>query len=75
MISHKERLAKGIVTGCASVAIFAICSITIYMILKGVPALFKVGPLELLFGDQLDPIHLMEFYILFYLLYWLLYVQ
>ena len=55
MISHKERLAKGIVTGCASVAIFAICSITIYMILKGVPALFKVGPLELLFGTVWRP--------------------
>ena len=55
MISHKERLAKGIVTGCASVAIFAICSIKIYMILKGVPALFKVGPLELLFGTVWRP--------------------
>lgn len=55
MISHKERLAKGIVTGCAFVAIFAICSITIYMILKGVPALFKVGPLELLFGTVWRP--------------------
>ena len=55
MISHKERLAKGIVTGCASVSIFAICSITIYMILKGVPALFKVGPLELLFGTVWRP--------------------
>ena len=55
MISHKERLAKGIVTGCASVAIFAICSNTIYMILKGVPALFKVGPLELLFGTVWRP--------------------
>ena len=55
MISHKERLAKGIVTGCASVVIFAICSITIYMILKGVPALFKVGPLELLFGTVWRP--------------------
>ena len=55
MISHKERLAKGIVTGFDSVAIFAICSITIYMILKGVPALFKVGPLELLFGTVWRP--------------------
>ena len=36
-------------------AIFAICSITIYMILKGVPALFKVGPLELLFGTVWRP--------------------
>ncbi|MGM9912345.1 phosphate ABC transporter permease subunit PstC [Floccifex sp.] len=55
MISSKERIAKIVVTGCASVAIFAICSITVYMILKGVPALFKVGPLELLFGTVWKP--------------------
>ncbi len=50
-----ETSAKVIVTICAIIAIFAVCSITIYMFLKGTPALKEVGVLDLLFGTEWSP--------------------
>lgn len=50
-----ERTAKAMVTLCAVLAIFAVCSITVYMIAKGTPALQSVGVLELLFGTVWKP--------------------
>jgi len=50
-----EMIAKCIVIICAVIAIFAVCSITIYMILKGTPALKSVGVLDLLFGKEWRP--------------------
>ncbi|MDO4459979.1 MAG: phosphate ABC transporter permease subunit PstC [Clostridia bacterium] len=50
-----ESTAKYIFTLCAVIAIFAVCSITVYMIAKGTPALGKVGVLELLFGTEWMP--------------------
>lgn len=50
-----ETSAKVIVTICAVIAIFAVCSITIYMFLKGTPALKEVGVLDLLFGTEWSP--------------------
>lgn len=51
----KGNVAKIIFTVCAVVAIFAVLSITIYMFLKGAPAFFKVGVLNLLFGTKWAP--------------------
>lgn len=54
-INKKELLAKYIMTLCAVIAIFAVCSITIYMIAKGTPAFLSVGVPELLFGTLWQP--------------------
>lgn len=53
--SASEKCAQGIVTLCALMAVFAVLSITIYMIQNGLPALIKVGPKELLFGTLWKP--------------------
>ncbi len=50
-----EVSAKYVFTLCAVVAIFAVCSITVYMIAKGAPALTSVGVPELLFGTIWKP--------------------
>lgn len=50
-----EKTAKTIFLICAVVAIFAVCAITIYMFIKGTPALKKVGVLDLLFGNTWKP--------------------
>ena len=50
-----ENVAKTIFTVCAVVAIFAVLSITLYMLLKGVPAFAKVGVIDLLFGTKWAP--------------------
>ncbi len=50
-----EFSAKVIFTVCAVIAIFAVCSITFYMIAKGTPAFANVGVLELLFGTVWKP--------------------
>ncbi len=50
-----ESTAKAIFTFCAVAAIFAVCSITIYMIAKGTPALAGVGVPGLLFGTVWKP--------------------
>ena len=50
-----EAIAKAIFTIFAVVAIIAVCSITVYMIKLGTPALFEVGVLDLLFGTEWKP--------------------
>ena len=50
-----ETVAKNIFTASAIVAILAVCSITVYMIKLGTPALLEVGVLELLFGTEWKP--------------------
>lgn len=53
--SAVEKAAQGIFTLCALIAILAVVSITLYMIINGAPALFRVGIKEILFGTQWKP--------------------
>lgn len=50
-----EKTANLIFLVCAVVAIFAVCAITLYMILKGAPAFGEVGVSDLLFGKVWKP--------------------
>lgn len=50
-----ETAAQGIVTLCAFIAILAVISITVYMIINGAPAMFHVGIKEILFGTSWKP--------------------
>lgn len=50
-----ERIAKVVFTIFAIVAIVAVCSITVYMIGLGTPALLEVGVFDLLFGTMWRP--------------------
>lgn len=50
-----EMIAKSIFLLCAVVAILAVLSITVYMILKGTPALGRVGVTDLLFETVWKP--------------------
>ena len=49
-----EKTASKVFLLCGVIAILAVCSITIYMIAKGTPALARVGVLDLIFGGQWD---------------------
>lgn len=53
--SAVEKVAQGIFTLCAVIAILAVISITAYMIMNGTPALFSVGAKEILFGFVWKP--------------------
>lgn len=53
--SPVEVAAQIIFNICAFFAVLAVISITLYMVWKGTPALFKVGPLEILFGTVWEP--------------------
>ena len=53
--SASEKCAQGIMTLCALMAVFAVLSITVYMIQNGLPALLKVGVRELLFETVWKP--------------------
>ena len=55
MKNNVEKIAKGIMTLFAVVAVAAVFSITVYMIAIGTPALSKVGVIELLFGTEWKP--------------------
>lgn len=48
--SGVEHTAEVIFTVCGFFAVLAVASITLYMIISGTPALFKVGILDILFG-------------------------
>ena len=48
--SLAEHVAQIVFTVCALVAVMAVLAITVYMIMGGMPALFEVGPKEILFG-------------------------
>lgn len=50
-----EKTAQIIFLICAAIAILAVCSITVYMIMKGTPAFKEVGVLDLLFGRLWKP--------------------
>ncbi len=50
-----EKTAKTIFFICAAVAIFAVCAITVYMFIKGTPALKEVGVFDLIFGNVWKP--------------------
>lgn len=53
--STVEKVAQAVFTVCAFFAVTAVASITLYMILKGSPALFQVGIKEILFSSQWKP--------------------
>ncbi|WP_026659901.1 phosphate ABC transporter permease subunit PstC [Butyrivibrio sp. AC2005] len=50
-----EKTARTIFVACAVVAIFAVCGITLYMFIKGAPALMEVGVFDLLFKNIWKP--------------------
>ena len=50
-----ELIAEIIFTACGLLAVVAVFSITLYMIVSGTPALFKVGVPEILFGTVWKP--------------------
>lgn len=50
-----ERTARAFFSFCGSAAILAVVSITLYMIISGTPAIFKVGLKEILFGTVWKP--------------------
>ncbi len=50
-----ERFMKVVFIVCGLFAIGAVLTITIYMIVSGAPAFFKIGPLEFLFGTVWAP--------------------
>lgn len=54
-ISLVERIAQAVFTVCAFFAVLVVASITIYMILNGTPALFKVGIKDILFSTTWKP--------------------
>lgn len=54
-VNIAETVAKYVFTICAVVAIFAVCSITVYLIAKGTPAFASVGVPELLLGTAWEP--------------------
>lgn len=52
---NSEKTAKVIFTICGFFAVIAVASITLYMIISGTPALFKVGLADILFGTVWQP--------------------
>lgn len=66
--SAVEKTAQGIFTLCAFIAILAVASITIYMLINGTPALFQVGIKEILFGTVWKPAAETPFYGIWYVI-------
>lgn len=50
-----EKGARAVFTACAFLAVLAVASITLYLILSGTPALFQVGIKDILFGSVWKP--------------------
>ncbi len=50
-----ETVAQAVFMACAFAAVFAVISISAYMIISGTPALFKIGIAEILFGEIWKP--------------------
>ena len=50
-----EKIARYICWVCAILAVVSVIAITLYMIMKGAPAFFKVGALDLIFGTVWKP--------------------
>lgn len=63
-----ERAARAVFTACASTAVFAVASITLYMLVSGMPAILKVGWKELLFGTVWEPVGEAPRYGIFYVI-------
>lgn len=63
-----EKTARILFLICAGIAIFAVCSLTIYMFLKGIPALKEVGIPEFLFGTKWAPTARESSYGIFYII-------
>ena len=63
-----EKTARIIFLVCAVIAIFAVCSITVYMFIKGAPALKKVGVSDLLFSNKWQPTAKDPFYGILYII-------
>lgn len=53
--SAVEKAAQAIFTSCGFFAVLAVASITLYMLISGTPAMFKVGIPEILFGTRWQP--------------------
>ena len=53
--STVEKTAQVIFTVCGFFAVLAVASITLYMLVSGTPAIFKVGLTEILFGNVWQP--------------------
>lgn len=53
--SGVERTAEVVFTVCGFFAVLAVASISLYMLISGTPALFKVGILDILFGTVWQP--------------------
>lgn len=66
--SASEMTAQIIFTICASFTIIAVASIMIYMVINGMPALFKVGIKEILFGTVWKPTAAEPQYGIFYVI-------
>ncbi len=63
-----EKTAKTIFLVCAVVAIFAVGAITVYMFIKGAPALKEVGAFDLLFSEIWKPTAQEPAYGIFYII-------
>lgn len=50
-----EKIAHVVFTTCAFAAVIAVFSITLYMFISGVPAIFEVGLKEILFSTEWKP--------------------
>ena len=50
-----EKIARYIFLVCAILAVVSVIAITLYLIMKGAPAFFKVGALDLIFGTVWKP--------------------
>lgn len=63
-----EKTARIVFLICAAIAIFAVCAITIYMFIKGTPALKKVGVADLLLSSEWAPTAENPSYGIFYII-------
>ncbi len=50
-----EKIAHVVFVACGLVAVIAVFSITLYMIISGTPAIFKIGLKDILFGTVWKP--------------------
>ena len=51
----EEGVAQAVFTLCGFISVFAVSAVMLYMILKGMPAIFKVGLKEILFSGVWKP--------------------
>lgn len=68
MQKKTEKVAGYIFLAFGCIAVVSVIAITVYMILKGTPALVKVGVPELLFGTVWKPTAAEPHYGIFYII-------